>query len=131
MKYEFELQGKPPSKKNRYSVGNGRFYQDQGVRAWMDGAIWELTGQRGAGKTFPIINPVSLQVTFYTDNRSDIDNQLSTIFDALQSGGVLKNDRQIYRVFAIRERELDVRKQKTLITIEVDGDNSRLRKTKK
>lgn len=119
------ITGKVPSKKNRYLMGNGRFYKDQKTTDILNTYAWEIKGQllKLPQDTKDKIYSSSLGVhlLFRCDNRSDIDNMVSSVFDLLQQAGVIKNDRQIIRITAVKQK---CKIPETLIAIEeYDGHN--------
>ena len=55
----------------------------------------------------PIDQPCHLEARFHRDNRTDVDNLLGGLFDILQKGKVIKNDRLIYSVTATKSGACD------------------------
>lgn len=98
MKASYNIPGKILSKKNKYEIGNGRFYQNREVSDWMSGMAWELRSQRKDQITICV--PVKLIVEIQADNRNDLDNQVVTVCDLLQMSGILKNDRLVREINA-------------------------------
>ena len=111
---KFELFGKVPSKKNLYKIGRGRFYPDQSVTEFVNSSYSQIKKQLGSFK--PIEEPVALDVCFLMDDKGDLDNKISMIFDTLQECKVIVNDRQIRRVNARREK-VRPKDSKTFINI--------------
>jgi Holliday junction resolvase RusA-like endonuclease len=100
---KFELIGKVPSKKNLWHPKRGGgIYADQSVNIFINSAYVEVKKQLGRWKM--IEGSVALDVCFLMDDRQDLDNVLATIFDLLQNIGMIKDDRQIRRVHAWREK---------------------------
>lgn len=100
--YLFTLESKPPSKKNSYSMGGGRFYQDEKVNVWNDASMYELLPQMRTQQVKMLTCPIEVVINLQCDMRSDLDNMISTIFDLLQKAQIIKNDRQIYQLTAQR-----------------------------
>ena len=99
MKSNFYIKGKVPSKKNKYRIGNGRMWQDKGVKKWMDAAVLQLYDYRRKMS----IKPCGISILFKTDNRSDLDGMVATIFDVLQKAKIVKNDRQFIELTAAKK----------------------------
>ena len=112
----FVITGKVPSKKNLYKIGRGRFYPDQSVIEFVSASYLQIRSQLGKVKT--ITEPVALDVCFLMDDKGDLDNKTSMIFDTLQECKVIANDRQIRRVNARREK-VRPKDSKTFVNIVV------------
>lgn len=97
------LKGKVPSKKNRYKIANGRIYMDPDVKGFIESAAWAFKEQRSPYSVLPWKHPVAVHISFLTDRKSDLDNMVATIFDALQEAGIIENDRQIMGLTASKE----------------------------
>lgn len=109
MQYHFKITGKVPSKKNSYIPLEGRMIKSTKVTDFNTGASWEMIPQKKKqGIKEPIDEEMRVDITFYCDRRSDLDNMVTTIFDLLQEAGVIANDRLITELHAsrIKSKEL-------------------------
>lgn len=113
---KIELTQPVPSKKNLYKIGRGRFYPDKSVNEFVNASFLEIKHQLGKIET--IESPVALDICFMMDDRGDLDNKISMIFDLLQEVKLIGNDRQIRRVNARREKTKK-KNSKTFINIVV------------
>lgn len=79
-----------PTLLNRlYRVGNGRVYKtDDGSYAWS-----VLAAAREAGLTAPLTGDLSITTRLYYDREPDLDSADKALWDALQQGQVVENDR--------------------------------------
>lgn len=100
--YEFSIDILPPSVNTLYKVGSRRgrgeyVYKNPDVRNFMEYAGYMLPRMREE-----IAVPVRLDVVFQfgetSIKRSDLDNRLKLICDALEAGGVIKNDNLIFEI---------------------------------
>ena len=90
---ELSIEGEVPSKKNRYRIGRGKFYQDAAVTRWMEEFFYQAR-QQCPGMS-PISSEIALTIIFYIKRDKDLDNLLNSVFDALQNSGIIKNDKLI------------------------------------
>ena len=94
------LTGEIPSKKNMYRMGNGNFYTPEEVTDWMEDIGWQIKSQL---KGRPVIREdCQIAAHFYITKDKDLDNMLNSLFDGLQSAGVINNDKQFQRVTAAK-----------------------------
>jgi len=99
--YNFTLLGQIPAKKNNYRFGKNRFYNAK--QKELDEFILDLTNQRNnydARDDFPIKTQCELNLELWQGDRTDLDNQITTICDLLQNSGIIANDRQIKHIIA-------------------------------
>lgn len=106
-----EFAGKVISKKNRHIIikkgGKALIIPDNTVQEWYEEKHWEANVAL-AGKQLPIFTgDVQTKITFYTDNRSDIDNMITTVFDLLQRVKIIENDKQIKAVSAEKTERIN------------------------
>ncbi len=86
------LMGRIPSKKNRLRFGNGRSFLDKKTTAWIKAATLQLLMQRRNETPIAKTSRVACLFT-YSDLRSkDTLNSANTVFDLLQSVGIIAND---------------------------------------
>lgn len=86
----------PPSVNSSRISSRGRLISSPEYRRWVNLAAWDvkvgmelrpaLSGRLAASIKIPRPN-----------NNSDIDNRVKPIFDALQKGGAIENDKQFIR----------------------------------
>lgn len=88
----FEFPGRVPSKKNSYRAnGRGGLYKPKNVIEFEREIEKELIIQ----KAKPAIGSLVVRIEIQDNGRSDIDNQATSLLDALQSGGLFPNDREV------------------------------------
>ena len=96
MKYSFNIEAETPSKKNsRIFLRNGRNIPSKRYKEWHEVAQMFLIPQKLKQKLYePINEPCKIDFCFYHGDkrRRDSDNQVSSILDALQDVGILKDD---------------------------------------
>ena len=110
----FELIGAIPSKKNTWKVNKyGKVYQSK--QEAIDGLLTQLVAQKREYTNPPIKTNCMLLLKVYGDNRNDLDNQITSICDLLQKGGVVVNDRLIKRIDA--EKFIDRKTPRAEISI--------------
>jgi len=114
--------GDPPSIKNtlRFSRYGKPYHKDNGVVNYKDSfslqVIQQLKKRPRWSKVVPFLAPVMVGLTIYQGNRRrDGHNQMSTVFDALEYAGVIKNDRQIISWFG--KTKLDRKNPRVEITV--------------
>ena len=105
---EFTIYGNPPSKSNGYkiitlpSVFAGKrprssLAKTAKLKAYERDFFSQITGAQRLGLECKI----TAILRVYNDSwRPDLDGSFKVIFDCLQRGGVIKNDRQIKRIVA-------------------------------
>ena len=91
MRYEIELSGPLPSKKNRYMPRRDRpgFFKNQRLRDELDRLIIQVPGQL---RDLKLEHPNITMQMFVRNSQKDRDNGLTAILDILVCAGVLKND---------------------------------------
>lgn len=74
----------------------GRRYKTPEYASWSDSAAWILK----ANRLETLEGPVSLTVRWFmkTAEMSDIDNPLKVLLDAIVRAGLIKDDRQIFKL---------------------------------
>lgn len=105
--YDFSIDILPPSVNRLYKVGSRRgstyVYKDANIRNFMEYAGYMLPRPDAE-----ITTPVRLDVVFSfhetSFDKSDLDNRLKLLCDALEARGVLKNDNLIYEIRCRKER---------------------------
>ncbi len=107
MKYDFEIPLEILSKKNAWYPGKHGIYLDGRVSSFLDAAVGfvKLRWIQGYKQLNPITEPVRVMIEF--ENKlmnKDIDNQISSILDILQSAGVIKNDKQVFQLSAVKHK---------------------------
>lgn len=94
----YRITGKPLSVNNAKAAvrmgGKLRMVLTNKARSWKTAAIWELKAQRGCSQT--ISAPCDVAITFYLPTvAGDVDNYAKATLDAMQSAGIIANDRQV------------------------------------
>ena len=106
MLVRFKLEGKIPSKKNRWSVGRGgRVYIPEDVKSELDGLLFVLNGVRSKNRIKePIEGDIKIELVFHgkENYRKDLDNLSTTVFDLLQKARIIKNDKDVVCMFAMK-----------------------------
>jgi Holliday junction resolvase RusA-like endonuclease len=100
---KFILKGQIVSKKNNYKFGKGRFYNCK--QKELDALILDLREQVVDVSVLPIKSDCRLILRFWQGFRTDLDNQINTIMDALQNSGIILNDRQIKEIQAKKYKD--------------------------
>lgn len=97
----FTFQGEIPPKKNKYRVGKGgRFYKPSDVNDFATQVGWGLKAQ----KAKLMKGKVRVFVQIFMKRDRDIDNCLGAVFDAIQEGGLIENDKMIVAVEAEKHK---------------------------
>ncbi len=101
-----KIPGEIPSKKNAYQrLASGRVFKPKDITDFEQ--LVEQCVMAYAVKE--VIGEFSLVIRIKTkDNRRDVDNQATTIIDALQDAGVYKNDRYLISLQASKTKVEDV-----------------------
>jgi len=114
--------GDIPSLKNVIRFGrNGQVYHQNNCiieykTDFKYQTIQQLKKRPRWSKVVPFLAPVMVGLTIYQGNRRrDGHNQMSTVFDALEYAGVIKNDRQIISWFG--KTKLDRKNPRVEITV--------------
>lgn len=98
-KIKFELKGQLPAKKNSWRKNKyGFIYQSK--QKEIDAFILQLKPQTRKYPYLPFKCNVGLFLGLWQSNRTDLDNQITTICDILQQVGIVENDRQIKQIIA-------------------------------
>ncbi len=111
--YSFEIIGPPRSQKNskvivRFGKGGRSAIVDNAlVKSWRKAAVLQLAGQ-WVGRQ-PLNGKLAAVLTSYLGprQRGDTDNLLAGPLDALETAGVITNDRIFDTVVSIRKRDAD------------------------
>ena len=116
--YQFQIIGKPRSQKNNKTIvrypdkkspsGWGTALVDSAqVKAWRKDSVRQLEGQ-WVGRP-PLNGKLAAVLTSYLGprQRGDTDNLLAGPLDALETAGVVTNDRIFDTVVSIRKRDAD------------------------
>ena len=101
--FEITLAGLPPTVNHLYRTGrNGQRYKTRAGRAWQKNAAEIL---RSAWRREPYAGDVELRVSLIAADRRkwDIDNRVKAVQDCLQAGGVIVDDRQVWRLILERD----------------------------
>ena len=110
-----EIIGKVISKKNLWKPSRyGGIYPDRKINEFVDSAYIQIKQQLKSWQ--PIEAPVAIDVCFMADDRNDLDGMLTSILDLLENVKIIKNDRQVRRVNARREK-VKAKDAKTFINI--------------
>jgi len=97
-KHSFTLKGQLPAKKNAWKVGRYGIYQSKSKE--IDVFIFQLKEQVRQYPDLPLLKDCKIEVVLHQSNRTDLDGQITTLCDILQTSGVVKNDRQIKNIVA-------------------------------
>jgi len=121
MKYVIE--GKPLSVNNAKAAvnvrGKLRMISTSKARKWKDTAVWSLKAQNGT--TPRIEGPCSLSISVFLPTAAgDVDNYVKSAMDALQSAGIILNDRQVQRISVTKAQ--DKYRPRVEITVEIDRE---------
>ncbi len=118
---EIRLSSLPVPKSNRYiRRRGGKVFKPPRVKNWEVRALWEIKQQYN-GEAME--GRLSMEIILILPNhrKRDIDNMLKSLWDALEKGGVFKNDNQIYEVRTLKVVEKG--KQGTIIRIKEFEDD--------
>jgi Holliday junction resolvase RusA-like endonuclease len=98
-----DVPGLPPSVNTYKRHSRGVTYVTREARAWKESTAWLLNHKWGH-KRAPHEGKVYVLIATYMKNTelSDIDNRIKLMQDAAQDSGILKNDRQVDCVTAIK-----------------------------
>ena len=96
MIYSYEILGEIVPKKNRWKRGKyGQVYLEKDAQDNFDDIVRQLVPRPG------LAGECRIWMIIYTKtNKADLDGQLTTIADALQTAGVIVNDRNIKKIEA-------------------------------
>ncbi len=111
--YSFEIIGPPRSQKNNKMIvrfgkdGRSAIVDNSLVKSWRKAAVLQLAGQ-WVGRP-PLNGKLAAVLTSYLGPRQsgDTDNLLAGPLDALETAGVVTNDRIFDTVVSIRKRDHD------------------------
>lgn len=104
----FEIKGNCPSKKNNYKQSRGHWYKPEDIVLFEKNAFLQLNVQKKKypESSFPLKGDLSIYLIIDIMKRDkDIDNLCTTIFDILEKGGIIENDKYITRLEAIKGRK--------------------------
>ena len=96
--YKFTLIGQLPAKKNSWKMGKYGIYQSKTKE--IDGFILQLKTQMVDRSALPLKGRCSLNLSLWQSDRTDLDGQITTLADILQTAGIVENDRQIKHIVA-------------------------------
>ena len=85
-------------------MGKGKMYLPKGIGEYQKSFNVQCREQLGVYASRTDLN--ALQATFYYKRDTDLDNLQNGLFDALQSSGVIENDRQIIWVSATKKKDI-------------------------
>jgi len=88
----------------------GKRFKTPKYKQWREEMGWLLGGCK------PIEPPYRIKVTFGVDSRTDIDNPIKPLFDALQDANIITNDRYIEELHVYKKK---VKKGEEFIEFEV------------
>lgn len=95
--FEITILGEIPSKKNRQRISaRGGIYKAKDAREFEAMVAKEVLVSRAK----EITGPMSIKIQVYTKRQGDLDNQITSLLDALQYAGLYKNDREITEIHA-------------------------------
>lgn len=95
---EFVFGGEVPPKKSLQRIAGNRIRKNERVSEYEEMVADELIAQ-GAKK---IEEPIAVHFTFHVKRDRDIDGSITTLFDAMQYGGLYENDKEICLVKAVK-----------------------------
>lgn len=88
----FIIQGEIPSKKNAWRRGARGVYIEAEMARQLDQLLLQIKTRKPPE---PIKELVAIELRFHGKYKTDIDNRVTTLFDLLQKGGVISNDRNV------------------------------------
>jgi Holliday junction resolvase RusA-like endonuclease len=93
----FTIKALVPSKKNNLRPKQtGGFYYDKDMKLEIDYLSYEIKKEaRKAGFTKQFTGNVEIDAVIYTSRDQDTDNMYTTVQDAIQSAGIIKNDKNV------------------------------------
>lgn len=95
----YTLLGEIPAKKNAWKKNRyGTIYQSK--QKEINDLLWQIKTQKTNNEDVMMTKNCKIIVEINGDNRKDLDGQITTICDLLQTSEVVKNDRQIKDIFA-------------------------------
>ena len=98
MKQTISISGEVPVKKNSYQIGkNGGLYKPKKITDFEELVSGELLAQKI--KAIPDDAEITIEsAVFYIKRDKDLDGMMTTVLDALQDGGMFKNDSKVMRI---------------------------------
>lgn len=112
--YKFTLIGNIVSKKNTWKRSRwGGTYQSK--QKEIDDLIMQLKTQTRQYTTLPIKTQCRAEFTLWQSDRNDLDNQICTLLDILQTVGIVENDRLVKEIVA--KKIVENKNQRCEITI--------------
>lgn len=109
MSVRFTIAGSIPSKKNRWSVGKGgQVYIPGDVKKELDDFLWQIKSAKNRNRIAkPLEGKLKIELAFHGKEnfKKDLDNMSTTVFDLLQKGEIIKNDKDIVEMFTTKEIE--------------------------
>jgi Holliday junction resolvase RusA-like endonuclease len=97
-KITFILKGSLPAKKNTLHKGKYGWYNSKTKD--LEPFLLQLKVQTKEYKGLPLAGNCSISVGIWSSDRTDLNNQLTSLFDLLEDVGIVKNDRQIKHIIA-------------------------------
>ena len=97
----YTIQGKPISINGARAAvkvkGKLRLITSAKARRWKETAVWELKSQRGVIPTMQ--GPCDAWIVLWMPTRAgDVDNYVKLVLDAVQSAGIIDNDKNIAKL---------------------------------
>ena len=89
--------GEVPSKKNSYRYGRYGLYKPKNITDFEQMVADEISAQKCRRHMEGVL---SVKITIYTARNGDLDNRVTTLLDAIQYGGLIKNDRDVKHITA-------------------------------
>lgn len=97
------FKGAVPSKKNSYRIGNRRLFKPQELTDFDDLFYYQFHAQHKGHK--PIVaKQITMFIHFRLHTDRDLDNMITTVMDAMQFAGVIKNDKYITTIHSTKKK---------------------------
>jgi Holliday junction resolvase RusA-like endonuclease len=90
----------PPSANAIWRSVKGRVLKSKAYRDWLYTASWYAKTEN-KGRYYFYEGPLTVQLNLPRQHAaSDLDNRIKPLLDALQAGGIIKNDNLVHRIEA-------------------------------
>lgn len=104
----FTFKGAVPSKKNSYRIGNSKWgrrklFKPQELTDFDDLFYYQFHEQYKGHKTI-LAKQITMFIHFCLHTDRDLDNMITTVMDAMQFAGVVKNDKYINAIHATKKK---------------------------